>query len=100
MISAKIKVESSEETASNLEKENKELLLNKAKLETSLADALLGKVKGQTLAGQEHNQVNNKNLGKQDRPSDSSHEELSTATNQASPAQQDGNKKQNSNRKK
>lgn len=100
LISAKIKVESSEETASNLEKENKELLLNKAKLETSLADALLGKVKGQTLAGQEHNQVNNKNLGKQDRPSDSSHEELSTATNQASPAQQDGNKKQNSNRKK
>lgn len=100
LISAKIKVESSEETASNLEKENKELLLNKAKLETSLADALLGKVKGQTLTGQEHNQVNNKNLGKQDRPSDSSHEELSTATNQASPAQQDGNKKQNSNRKK
>ncbi len=47
LISAKIKVESSEETATNLEKENKELLLNKAKLETSLADALLGKVKGQ-----------------------------------------------------
>ena len=100
MISAKIKVESSEETASNLEKENKELLLNKAKLETSLADALLGKVKGQTLAGQEHNRVDNKNLAEQDRPSDSSHEELSTAKNQASPAQQDGNKKQNSNRKK
>lgn len=47
LISAKIKVESSEEAAANLEKENKELLLNKAKLETSLADALLGKVKGQ-----------------------------------------------------
>lgn len=47
LISANIKVASSEETASNLEKENKELLLNKAKLETSLADALLGKVKGQ-----------------------------------------------------
>lgn len=64
LISAKIKVESSEETAANLEKENKELLLNKAKLETSLADALLGKVKGQTLADTQmvsENQNGNKN---------------------------------------
>ncbi len=80
LISAKIKVESSEETASNLEKENKELLLNKAKLETSLADALLGKVKGQTLAGQEN--------------------KISSSEHPASSAEQNGNKKQNSNRKK
>lgn len=60
LISANIKVKSSEETKTNLEKENKELLLNKAKLETSLADALLGKVKGQTPAEQEDLQEDNK----------------------------------------
>lgn len=113
LISAKIKVESSEETASNLEKENKELLLNKAKLETSLADALLGKVKGQTLAGQENNKINSKNLagqennrinGKnlagQEKQSDNRHEESPDSKNQASPVEPEGNKKQNSNRKK
>ncbi len=46
LISAKIHVESCEKTAAELEKQNKELLLNKTKLEASLADALLGKVKG------------------------------------------------------
>lgn len=47
LISAQIKAESSEKTAAELEKENRELLLNKAKLEDALEDALLGKVKGQ-----------------------------------------------------
>lgn len=60
LISANIKAESSEETKANLEKENKELLLNKAKLETSLADALLGKVKGQMPVEQEDLQEDNK----------------------------------------
>lgn len=53
LISAKIRVESSEKLASDLEKENKALLLNKSKLEASLEDALLGKVKGQAVVQQE-----------------------------------------------
>lgn len=53
LISAKIRIESSEKNVNDLEQENKELLLNKAKLEASLADALLGKVKGQATAGHE-----------------------------------------------
>lgn len=53
LISAKIRIESSEKNTNELEQENKELLLNKAKLEASLADALLGKVKGQVSAGHE-----------------------------------------------
>ncbi len=53
LISAKIRVESSEKLAGDLEKENKELLLNKSKLEASLEDALLGKVKGQNAVLQE-----------------------------------------------
>lgn len=47
LISAQIKMESNEKTIEELEKETKELLLHKAKLEASLEDALLGKVKGQ-----------------------------------------------------
>lgn len=47
LISAQIKIESNEKSIAELETENKELLLHKAKLETSLEDALLGKVKGQ-----------------------------------------------------
>lgn len=47
LISAQIKEESSDKTTSDLERENRELLLHKAKLESALADALLGKVKGQ-----------------------------------------------------
>lgn len=47
LISAQIKMESNEKTIAELEKENKELLLHKAKLEASLEDALLGTVKGQ-----------------------------------------------------
>ncbi|MCI8859138.1 MAG: cell division protein ZapA [Lachnospiraceae bacterium] len=53
LISAKIRIESSEKNVNDLEQENKELLLNKAKLEASLADALLGKVKGQAATGHE-----------------------------------------------
>ena len=49
LISLRIKAESSEKTASELEKENRQLLLHKAKLENALEDALLGKVKGQVL---------------------------------------------------
>lgn len=86
LISAKIKVESSEEAAANLEKENKELLLNKAKLETSLADALLGKVKGQVPAEQEKTQADDR--------------EGSTESDSPNPpAEQPGNKKHNSNKK-
>lgn len=51
LISARIKVESSEKTVAELEKENRQLLLHKAKLEAALEDALLGKVKGQAQAG-------------------------------------------------
>lgn len=82
LISANIKIKSSEEASSNLEKENKELLLNKAKLETSLADALLGKVKGQVAADSEETQEN---------PAPGS---------QAPSGEQAGNKKQNSHKKK
>ena len=47
LISLRIKAESSEKTAAELEKENRKLLLHKSKLENALEDALLGKVKGQ-----------------------------------------------------
>lgn len=87
LISANIKVESSEENAASLEKENKELLLNKAKLETSLADALLGKVKGQTPAEANEQQTQN-------------NETKPPADSQTSAMGQAENKKQNSNRKK
>jgi len=44
LISNQIKAESDEKSRKELEAENRELLLNKAKLEASLEDALLGKV--------------------------------------------------------
>lgn len=44
LVSIQIKLDSLEKELKESEKENKELLLNKAKLETSLEDALLGKV--------------------------------------------------------
>lgn len=47
LISNQIKMESDEKALKELEKENKELLLNKTKLEANLEDALLGKVPGQ-----------------------------------------------------
>ena len=49
LISLRIKAESSEKATTELEKENRRLLLNKAKLESALEDALLGKVKGQVV---------------------------------------------------
>ena len=42
LISAQLKYETLEETITKLERENKELLLHKTKLEASLEDALLG----------------------------------------------------------
>lgn len=109
LISAKIKVESSEEAAANLEKENKELLLNKAKLETSLADALLGKVKGQVPENDkdakqlsENNKdakqssKNNKDT-KQPLGNDKDVEQSSGASDGS--GEQNGNKKQNYGRK-
>ena len=59
LISAQIKLESNEKSITELEKENKELLLNKAKLEASLEDTLLGKVKGQA-ESTEHTHKNSK----------------------------------------
>jgi len=44
LISAQLKTETLEETITKLERENKELLLHKAKLEASLEDALLGSI--------------------------------------------------------
>ncbi len=44
LISNQIKSESDEKSMKELEAENRELLLNKARLEASLEDALLGKV--------------------------------------------------------
>lgn len=44
LISNQIKAESDEKALKELEAQNRELLLNKAKLETTLEDALLGKV--------------------------------------------------------
>lgn len=44
LISNQIKAESDEKTLKELEAENRELLLNKARLEASLEDALLGKI--------------------------------------------------------
>ena len=52
LISAQIKEESSDKATTDLERENRELLLNKAKLEAALEDALLGKVKGQAPVGE------------------------------------------------
>lgn len=43
LISNQIKLETYEKTQADLESQNKELLLNKARLETTLEDALLGK---------------------------------------------------------
>ncbi len=45
LISSQLKTESYEETVKKLEQENKELLLQKTKLEASLEDALLGSLK-------------------------------------------------------
>lgn len=111
LISAKIKVESSEETTANLEKENKELLLNKAKLETSLADALLGKVKGQTpterqpVSGEVKQAPENNKDAKQASENDRNVRQASGNGNDKDAGQvsgdpavsegQDGNKKQN-----
>jgi cell division protein ZapA len=47
LISNQIKMESDAKSLKELEAENKELLLNKARLETTLEDALLGKISGQ-----------------------------------------------------
>ncbi len=44
LISSQVKFETMQETIDTLEAEKKELLLNKAKLEASLEDALLGSV--------------------------------------------------------
>lgn len=44
LISNQIKTESDEKSLKELEEQNRELLLNKARLEASLEDALLGKV--------------------------------------------------------
>ena len=44
LISNQIKAESDEKARKELEEQNKELLINKAKMEASLEDALLGKV--------------------------------------------------------
>lgn len=60
LISAQIKMESNDKTIAELEKENKELLLHKAKLEASLEDALLGKVKGQASSGETKNDTSGK----------------------------------------
>lgn len=60
LISAQIKMESNDKTIAELEKENKELLLHKAKLEASLEDALLGKVKGQASAEETKNDTSKK----------------------------------------
>lgn len=43
IISIQIKLETGDKTVKELEQQNKELLLNKAKLESALEDALLGK---------------------------------------------------------
>ncbi len=60
LISAQIKMESNDKTIAELEKENKELLLHKAKLEASLEDALLGKVKGQASSEETKNDISKK----------------------------------------
>lgn len=46
LISKQMQTESDSKTIQELEKENKELLLNKTRLEATLEDALLGKVEG------------------------------------------------------
>lgn len=48
LISNQVKTETSEKERKSLEKENRELQLHNAKLEASLEDALLGKVKAKT----------------------------------------------------
>lgn len=51
LISNQIKAESDAKSLKELEMQNRELLLNKAKLEASLEDALLGKVSTQKKTG-------------------------------------------------
>lgn len=65
LISSQVRMENAEESAKNLETENKELLLNKARLEASLEDKLLGSKKpsstgntGRTSAGSAKNNHN------------------------------------------
>lgn len=45
LVSGKVKVDDLEKKVADLEAENKELLLNKARLEASLEDAMLGTIK-------------------------------------------------------
>ncbi|MCQ2536083.1 MAG: cell division protein ZapA [Lachnospiraceae bacterium] len=45
LVSGKVKVDDLEKKVQSLEAENKELLLNKARLEASLEDAMLGTIK-------------------------------------------------------
>lgn len=45
LVSGKVKVDDLEKKVADLESENKELLLNKARLEASLEDAMLGTIK-------------------------------------------------------
>ncbi len=47
LISVQIKAETNEKTVKELEAQNKELLLNKSKLEAALEDALLGELPGE-----------------------------------------------------
>jgi len=61
LISARIKVESSEKINAELEKENRKLLLHKAKLEATLEDTLLGEVKEQGQKSKSRNSFQNKN---------------------------------------
>ena len=67
LISAKIRIESGEKAAAELEKENKALLMNKSKLEASLEDALLGKVKGQAPIIQEPEKNDENEKGTQNK---------------------------------
>lgn len=48
LISNQVKTETNEKELKDLERKNQELLLNKAKLEATLEDALLGKVSSKT----------------------------------------------------
>ena len=55
LISNQVRMETAEENARNLENENKELLLHKARLEASLEEKLLGPVMGASDNGKHHN---------------------------------------------
>lgn len=80
LITVQIQAETSENTVKELESKNKELLLNKTKLESALEDALLGTVSKEKEADEEKSQPNqSQNSSSNRRASASAHSDTKNA---------------------